>query len=511
MADLEASRMGQVHPPDGRDVQGMARGSGLNLAGAVCNQAAIFLIMAILAMRLGRADVGRYAECYALLSLLGLLSLAGFRGGLTRFVAIYLADDDPQRIRGTVRLGIGLTIIGSIVIGLLLVLASSTISQLLHDPTLKRGIILVALTLPAASFEDAALSATQGWRSQRERALIGQILDPGLRLLLTLVAVFMGAGLLGALWALVAAAWMGAALSGWALHRRVRHVPRTSSIYEVRQIFSYSMVSWVSSLAAVGLVWADILLLGHLATQQDVGTYTVAARLVMLAVFVMTPITASFSPHMAHLWHLGEIERASRIFGSANRWIMYLSMPAFILLLVFPRDLLGFFGAAFVAGSAVTVILAVGQMINAAAGPCGIVLNMSGRVTLSMIDNVAVLIANIALNLWLIPLYGIVGAATAWSLSLALVNAAKMVQVRVVVGIRGVGASWGRVFVAAVPAAAVALVVAWQTDGWVPAVLLGGGAVTGTFFLTLGLLGFNRDDAALARSFGRKIGLPRLS
>ena len=40
-----------------------------------------------------------------MLSLLGLLALSGFRAGLTRFVAVHLADDDPAAVRGTVRLG----------------------------------------------------------------------------------------------------------------------------------------------------------------------------------------------------------------------------------------------------------------------------------------------------------------------------------------------------------------------------------------------------------------------
>jgi O-antigen/teichoic acid export membrane protein len=505
-----SSRVNAALPADGKDLRSLARGSGLNLFGAVCNQAALFLIMAFLAMRLGKADVGRYAECYALLSVLGLLSLAGFRAALTRFVAIYLADNDPSHLRGTVRLGIGLTVAGSMSIGILLAVFSGDISQLLHDPTLRLPIILVAATLPASSFEDAALSATQGWRSQKARAVVGQILDPGLRLAFTVTAVLLGAGLTGAMWALAASASIGAAASGWALHRRMRKVPRCSSTFEVRKIFSFSMVSWVSSLAATGLIWADTLILGHLATQADVGTYTVATRLVMLAVFVMTPITASFSPHMAHLWHRGELQRAGRTYGSAIRWILYLSMPAFIVLLVFPKDLLGFFGRGFSSGATVTIVLAIGQMFNSAAGPCGVVLNMSGKVKLSMVDNVAVLVANIALNLWLIPQLGIVGSAIAWTVSLTLANAVKMFQVRRIVGIRGVGASWGRISMAAVPSLAAALLVAWLTAGWVSALVLGGGLVTVVFATALLLLGVDDMDVAVLRAALHRVA-PRLS
>src|SRR5438034_10731078 len=90
------------------EVLGMARGGALNLAGALFSQIAFFLITVLLARVLGRAQVGLYAQGFAFLSLLGLLSLSGFRAGLTRFVAVHLADGDPASLRRTIRLGLGL-------------------------------------------------------------------------------------------------------------------------------------------------------------------------------------------------------------------------------------------------------------------------------------------------------------------------------------------------------------------------------------------------------------------
>jgi O-antigen/teichoic acid export membrane protein len=58
----------------------VARGGGVNLAGAAFNQALRFAITLLLARLVGRADVGRYFQAFAFLALLGLLSLSGFRG-----------------------------------------------------------------------------------------------------------------------------------------------------------------------------------------------------------------------------------------------------------------------------------------------------------------------------------------------------------------------------------------------------------------------------------------------
>ena len=148
-----------------------------------------------------------------------------------------------------------------------------------------------------------------------------------------------------------------------------------------------------------------------------------ATRLVTVAVFVLAADQRRVRPAT---WPTSTTragcDEVRRIYAAATGWVVRLSLPAFVALLVFPDELLRLFGPDFAAGAAVTVILALGQLVNAATGPCGTLLNMSGRVALNMADNLAALVLNVLLNLWLIPAYGIVGAAVAWAVSLAAVN-----------------------------------------------------------------------------------------
>lgn len=227
------------------------------------------------------------------------------------------------------------------------------------------------------------------------------------------------------------------------------------------------MVSWKSSPATAGLLWADTLILGRMTTTEDVGVYTVATRLVMLAVFVMAPINAAFAPQIARLHHRGDVTRLGEVYAAATAWILRFALPAFVLLLIFPAPLLRLFGDDYVVGAGVTMTLAVGQLVNAATGPCATVLNMSGRVLLNMVNNVAVLALNVGLNLVLIPRLGILGAALAWSVSLAVVNIVRVVQVRRVLGLLPFGAVTVKSAVAAVAAGAAGWAVrVIVTDEW---------------------------------------------
>jgi O-antigen/teichoic acid export membrane protein len=486
-----------------RQVRGMARGGGLNLLGALCSQGALFLVMLLLARELGTAAVGRYAQCYALLALLGLLSLSGFRAGLTRFVAVHLADDDPASIRGTVRLGLAISGAGAVLIGAVLAAVAPAVAGLLHDPRLTGGLRLVALALPAAVVCEAALAATRGWRTQRPFTLVGQLYEPGARLVLTAVALVAGLGVTGALWAVVVAAWTAAALALGALARLMRTVAPAPAAYRPRQLFGFSTVSWASSIASTGLIWIDTLLLGAFAN-DDVGVYTVATRLVTVAIFVLAPVNAAFGPYIAYLYHQDRLPEVSRVYKAATGWVVRLSLPAFVALLVFPASLLPLFGPGFAEGAAVTVVLAAGQLVNAATGPCGTLLNMSGRVSLNMFDNLGALVLNIGLNLWLIPAHGILGAAVAWSASLVAVNLARVAQVWWLV--RAVPVTPGLVKGLAAGAASLAAALAVRAllpDG--PARLLAGLTTIALVYVgAVLLLGLSKEDTMVLRALARR-------
>ena len=500
MTDTEAGNtLDSVEDEGGREVVGMARGGALNLAGALFSQIAFFLITVLLARVLGRAQVGLYAQGFAFLSLLGLLSLSGFRAGLTRFVAVHLADGDPGGVRGTVRLGLGLSTAGAAVLGAALYASAPWLAHhAFGDPRLVTPFRFVGITLPASVFADAALSATQGYRTMKPYAYVGLLFEPGLRITLTAIALATHHGLRGVMVALAVSNYAGAVAAAVALRRlmgRIIEEPR----YIPRELFGFSAVSWMASLASTGLIWADTIILGIYRSSADVGVYQVATRLVMLAAFVMVPVNAAFAPRIADLHRRGQIDSLRRTYAAATGWILRLSLPGTIVCLALRHQLLELFGRRFVAGATVTLVLALGKLVDSATGPCGLMLNMSGRPVLSLVDNVGALVVNVGLNLLLIPHYGIVGSAYAWAISLTLVNVARVAQVRMVLGMYPFEIGEAKAFVAAGAALLAGLGVAHVTQGVVALVV--GGAVLGfTYVVVLAALGIGADDRLALQS-----------
>jgi O-antigen/teichoic acid export membrane protein/Mrp family chromosome partitioning ATPase len=507
-----------VHSPSGvedqveieQQVVGFARGGSLNLVGAICNQAALLGVTLLIARRLGRVDVGVYAQAYAFLSLLGTLALTGFTTGLTRFVAVHLAERDPGAVRGTVRFGLTVSTMTAASLGAALFVTMPWLVQVVfHEPRLATPLRLVALTLPTTAFTHAALAATQGYRTMKPFALIGLIFEPVARLGLVALLLLAGAGLPGVMVALLASNLAAAVLAARAL-RRVMGPPTAPARYRPRELLAFSTVSWLAGLASHGLLWADVLLLGILGNSGQVGVYNVAVRLVHLATFVMVPINAAFAPRIADLYHRGRTDSLRRTYALAGSWIIRLSLPAFVLLLVFPRDLLAFFGPGFAIGASVTVILAVGKFVDAATGPCGMVLNMSGRPRLNLLNNSAGLVLNITLNLVLIPRYGIVGSAVAWAVSLCLINIARVLQVWLELRMLPFEAATARGLLAGALALVAAVVVRVMVDR--PAQLPVGAMVVAVVYLgALLLQGLTAEDRLVARALLRRRPAPSLA
>jgi len=482
---------------EGREaVWGLARGGALNLAGTVVNQACGFFILLVMAWKLGTRPVGLYSQAFAFLALLELLSMSGFRSGLTRYVAVHRADGDDASLRGTLRLGLGLSAASAAVLGLALYIAASWLARTaFDDPGLELLLRFVAVTLLPQVVMGAALSATQGFLTMRYYAGIGLLIVPGARLVLTVGLLAGGSGVHAVMGVLLFTNVLGAGLALAAL-RRLAGRREARPRYQLREIFSFSLVSWLASLASNGLLWADTILLGLYLQSADVGRYQIASRLVLMATLAMTPINASFAPRIADLYRRGRTVSLQRTYAVATSWILRLSLPALVVVAVFSTQLAHVFGKAFTVSHWVILALVAGKLTDAATGPCGLMLNQSGRVALNMVDNVGVLVLNVALNLYLIPRHGLVGSAVAWMVSLVAVNVARVLQVRSTMGMLPFDAASGKGFVAALAALVGALTMAAVVPGRL--VLWFGAPVTLALYgATLVLLGLPSDDRIL--------------
>jgi O-antigen/teichoic acid export membrane protein len=109
---------------------------------------------------------------------------------------------------------------------------------------------------------------------------------------------------------------------------------------------------------------------------------------------------------------------------------LLVSAPVCAVLAIFPDFFLGLFGDGFRTGSTALTIVALGQLVNAAAGPSGNVLIMTGHEGIAVRAVGAGALANLLLAIVLVPPLGVSGAAIAFTSSLVIWNVALVVIAR---------------------------------------------------------------------------------
>jgi len=168
------------------------------------------------------------------------------------------------------------------------------------------------------------------------------------------------------------------------------------------------------------LSWVDILMLGFFKEQTDVGVYTIALKLAALCTLILFAANTILGPKISELYHNNQMQKLAKTVQNTAIYTFLLSLPLFGVVLLFPDFLLALFGSEFnnKLATETLIILSVGQMINVFFGAVIYILDMSGKQITSRNILFFTAILNIALNWYLIPIYGIKGAAMATSISI---------------------------------------------------------------------------------------------
>jgi O-antigen/teichoic acid export membrane protein len=491
------------------EVLGMARQGGLNFGGAIFNQALRFAITFVVARLLGATVSGLYFQSFAILAFLSLVASAAATDTLTRFVAVHRADGDDAAVQGTIRIGLLATAALAAIMGVALFVSAPWLAEnAFHDERLAALLRFVAVALPATAYTDAALGATRGFKTMKPYAFINLFFEPACRIVLTLALIWAGFGLLGVMTALLVTNTASAILASLAL-RRLMGRSELRPRYHLREIVSFSASSWLSHVASNGLLWADTILLGIYGSVTAVGVYQVATRLTLLATVFITPVTNSFAPRIADLYRRQRFDLLRRSFELITSWVVRLSLPAFVVLLVFPRELLAIFGPSFEAGVAVTVIMTVAWLFNAISGPCGYMLTMSGRPRIQMANYIVALALNVGLNIVLIPRFGISGAAIAWGSTVVMLTLSRMIQVWAFLGMLPFSRHLLKGFIAGLASGLVAAVIRHAMGGGPASLVVGAAATAAVYVAGIRLLGIEADDRVVLDAVRERFRLRR--
>jgi O-antigen/teichoic acid export membrane protein len=359
-----------------------------------------------------------YGLLFLAISIIGMLflfSVFGLPASVARYVTEYVENDTGQ-LRHIVRFGLVVNTLSIAIVCVVLIFARDHIASLFGEPDLAVLLLVGTGFLAARSFEKHLHALFQGFNDVRWSGLIKTV-DSLAQVGFVVLLTALGFGVVAAMAGFVLAAWLGAAFGFYAFFRRYysKYEPSPTMEPALKQrILRYSVPLTAGTVANKLDQRVDIVLVGYIMNPTAAGFYTLAKQ---IAESVSTPASAlgfTISPQLGTHRASDNLSRARDLYETAFVHVFAVYVPAGAgMILVAPTAVTTIFGERYAGAvpavqvfGVYTLLLALDQITNDA-------LDYLGQARVRAIAKSVTSVANVILNIALIPVFGIVGATAA--------------------------------------------------------------------------------------------------
>ena len=481
---------GGGHNPKRDRLAEVGRGSTLNLAGAAISAVAGVITTVLVTRHFSRPVAGAFFTATSAFVIVRSMASVGANTGVTYFVARLRSLGEERRLPSIMRAAIIPVAVASVVAAAAMWVFAVPLANLLLSGRQAHGEVTpaqvsdalraLAVVVPASALLTVFIGATRGYHDMRPTNVISQLGLAVGQIAGILVAVFLGsAALLAPLWA---APFVPLAIIAWLWLRRIQRKPRarggllaavppeiaalmalatpslssnggartkkrTGSRVSNRRLananprgfWAFSIPRGIANTAQNILARIDIVLVASIMGVAAAAVYTAATRFLAVGQLGGVAINNAAQPRFTELFTAGDRRGANDIYQATTAWLVLLLWPLFLLAIVYGPQVLLVFGRSYSAGTTVIVVLGFAALFSTACGQVDMVLITSGRSSWSLANGLLAVVVNVAVDLVLIPKYGILGAAIGWAVAMLLTNLMPLIQLGVVYRLHPLG------------------------------------------------------------------------
>jgi O-antigen/teichoic acid export membrane protein len=422
-----------------RNVLAAAQGWGFLAGGRVVEFGSRFIVALLLAHILGVHDYGLYVLAVSAVTLLAGVSVLGLDHAVVRYVAILSGRRDNAGIWGTIQIGLGIGAAVGATMGGALYFGSSAIAEGFFDqPRLTPLLQVLAVVVPFLVISEVLAATARGFRRMDYAAFAETVVQSVVRILLLGALV-----LVGRLDVFTAAIVFGisdvaSTITLIILLNRLfplRTAVRGGARRDVKPIVGFALPLWLAELLYQFRRNILTITLGTLSTVASVGIFAVASRVNSVGHTFLVALVNAIRPILAELHDRADRVGLAHLYTTTTRWTLTLNLPFFLLIVLYSEILLSLFGETFRAGATALLIMGTGELVNAATGICGPMIDMTGHVRIKLANSILRVVVLLTASALLIPRWGVVGAATAMLLSTIVVNGAAIVEMWILEGL----------------------------------------------------------------------------
>jgi len=474
----------------------VGRGAAVNALGLIAKTAGpAFLV--VIARLYGPETLGVYLTAAALIETSLALLVAGFKDGALIFVARHADEEDehPQLYQALAN-----ALAWSFLLALVVVVAIQALGDLLipklyasYGEALLSVLKWMCTVLPLMAVERVVMGATQGLKIMKYEAFVGG----GLRHLLLLITAslfwlkYPGPSGLAAAYVTTQLLVFLTTVQIYRREFQLNRMWQAVAHFRVnREMLSFAFPQNVNVAFDRFVTNIDVIMLGMLGfTAFQTGLYGAGALIVREVRQIKLVFSSAFSPHIVRLFRERDLDSLSQTFATTSRWIAAPLIAILIALAVLRNDLLYLVHPDFGGGSAVFMLyLLVIPYLQATFGLASNVIVMTGHSQWNLFNGITAGVANVALNLVMIPSFGLEGAAAASAITAILKASLEIGEMQYMLRVRVLISQLFKPHLAGL-IAVLALIGAWRlSDIMESSVLHRAGLLFGILLLYWGLL-----------------------
>lgn len=373
------------------------------------------LIVLLTRVFLTPAEYGQLNFVLSALGVVAILATLGLPKSAARYVTEF-SKTAPEQVPHVVRTSLRYLLLLVIVVGTGTYLLGGPTASLLGVPSIASFLAVGTVYVVAQAFTKYFTALFQGFNRVDWSAAVGVVNNVG-RVLFVVTFVALGFGVTGALFGYVAGFVTAAAVGGYVAYTRFYSTYDAAPSPDeglTRRLLEYSVPLTATRTANVIDRKIDTILVGVLLNMTAVGYYTVAKQ---VADFVAAPASSlgyTISPAIGEQSSAGRRDRARTIYERSVEYVLLAYVPAVAGLVLVAEPMVRYvFGHDYLGAVPAVQVFAGFVLVSALNNVTSDGLDFLGRARSRAITKTGMAVSNVALNLLLIPILGVVGAAVA--------------------------------------------------------------------------------------------------
>lgn len=419
-------------PRPALDSRYILKGALLQILGTL-GQGLVAVQQVLIPRLFGQATHGIYGGILGIMEVAVRFGVAGTDKGLYKYLGKG-GGEDPAEGKRAFASALRLSTLVSSLLAAAMFVGAPFIAAWKETPQIAPALRLMSFGLAPMALVLVLNAAALSKRQAHLPPLIRGVMEPALLTVLTLAAWLSGAGTRGLAMA-YALSYVG--LLAFALWLCKRSFEKNWFSGLLRAPKHPDLTRFVRPMVTLEVMNSlrlrlDTIFVFAVLPPEKMALYAASEYIGRVAANVRYAFDGIASPLFAEALHSRDLERRRETLQSLTRWVWLLSLPLATTLISLRADLLGLYGEAYVAASAIVVVHVLGHFANGALAFSAALLTMSGRAWLLVLNQAFTLVVHSLLSWMLIPRLGIMGAALAFlagmlvPISLSLIEAARL-------------------------------------------------------------------------------------